>query len=202
METAAFTIGLTEKSATFREGLTVALERLGFLVESPVDDAARFLQEGSRWLAFAVREEAQWSDLVKEVASVEHVIALCAELEPALWARTLADGAAGVADWNSPASVIATAVESATRGEVVLPAELARRMVPNTIAGNGPLLVADDEREWLQMLSEGVSVRDLREQALMSERVLHRRLQSLYLRLGASNRDQAIKRASQLGLVD
>jgi DNA-binding NarL/FixJ family response regulator len=91
-------------------------------------------------------------------------------------------------------------VRAAVAGEVVLPAEVARQLAGRPRPAD--IELAGEEIAFLQRLSEGATVVQLAADFYLAERTVRRRLQNIYLRLGAAGRTEAVKRASQLGLVD
>ena len=62
-------------------------------------------------------------------------------------------------------------------------------------------LIGPEERDWLIALSHGTTVVRLADDFGYSERAMFRRLADLYVRLGATNRDEAVIAAQRAGLL-
>ena len=77
---------------------------------------------------------------------------------------------------------------------------LARRLAGKPRPGKVEL--SSEERSLLQRISEGATVVQLADEFFLAERSVRRRLQNVYVRLGVTGRAEAVKLASQLGLVD
>jgi DNA-binding NarL/FixJ family response regulator len=191
---------IAHPAAAFRRGLGSVLDPARFSVEQPESLDAWLEQEGSR--ALVVAETASgWEELLAR--GVEHpdvlVVVLVAEMEPGAYRHALAAGAAGVAHVDAAPELIAHVVSAAVDGEVVMPAEIARRVAGR--AGAAPRL-GQEELAMLQDLSEGATVVELAERYFLAERSVRRKLQNVYMKLGATSRAEAMKRAAQLGLLD
>ncbi len=179
-------------SASFRHGVASAL------------DPARFeVVEG---------EEAADADVVLMLmtsddtsltpeASGATVVALVEELAPHLYRRALALGADGVCHDQLPPDVIVDVVDAAVSGEVTLPAEVARRLAVAAPERSAPQLLTDEERGLLQRHADGASLTELARTEHLGERTVRRRFQNICLKLGADTRAEAIKRATQLGII-
>lgn len=128
------------------------------------------------------------------------VVLLVDTLRTEAYQSALASGAHGAAHVNASPETIAHVVEAATKGETVLPTEVARQMAGRPRPKE--LVLTNDERAMLQRLSEGATVVQLADELFMAERTVRRHLQNIYLLLGATSRAEAVKRASQMGLLD
>jgi two-component system response regulator DesR len=129
------------------------------------------------------------------------VVALVPDLVVGNYRRALAVGVDGVCDADLPPEMIARVVDAAVSGEVTLPAEMARRLAAGSSPeGRSPSLSAD-EQALLQGYADGTSIPDLAKKEFLGERTVRRRLQNICLKLGARSRSEAIKRATQLGII-
>lgn len=184
-------------SGSFRRGLAAALDTDVFELAEPAEPAA--------WLAGDTRRVVVVADGTQKavIASAGEntvVVVLVATLDVAAYRRALADRAAGVAHIDADPATIALVTQAAVTGEVILPTEVARRL-----AGRLPseqLQLSQEELNLLQRLSDGATVVELADEFFMGERTIRRRLQNVYLQLGASGRSDALKRAAQLGLIE
>lgn len=194
-------VALIDRVPSFRAGLEAELEGLGLEVTQL--EELPDLRGGGEFelIAVSVQDLSTWTQLRDLGLAVGSVVALCSQLDPELWSVVLADGAAGIADRTAPPGVLAAAIDAADRGELRLPIEFVRSLVRSVARDVGPDLTPDEIR-WLRKLSNGVSIRVLHTAEYLSERELHRRLQKLYLRMGVTNRDQAVAKAARLGVID
>jgi DNA-binding CsgD family transcriptional regulator len=64
-----------------------------------------------------------------------------------------------------------------------------------------PVRLTRREREVLVLISQGLPSREVAEQLIVSKRTVDFHLANIYHKLGVSNRLQAFRRASELGLL-
>lgn len=184
-------------SASFRRGVAAVLDGGSLAVAEPSDLRAWLAEHGRRVAVVADGSEA---DVISSSGPDCVVVVLVAALEAAAYRRALAGGAGGVAHIDADPDTIGHVVRGAAAGEVILPTEVARR-----IAGRPQpreLHLSPEEVGLLQRLSEGATVVQLAEEFFLAERSTRRRLQNIYIRLGATGRAEALKRAGQLGLIE
>lgn len=131
------------------------------------------------------------------------VVAITEVLSVEAFVHALALGCDGVIHEDTTAEIVVSVLEAAARGEVVLPTEAAQSMarkVAQTATTTTPLTT--DEIEILQELSSGTTVVMLAERIGWSERTMRRRVHSICLKLGVTNRSQAIVAAARAGIVN
>lgn len=188
-------VAIAHPSPAYRRGLAAAFNGDEFRVEDPTD-VGRWLQPGRMVVVADGSEHAVLAARPRGAL----VVVLLPDVDPDRYRRVLAAGADGVAHVDSQPVMIADIAQSAVAGEIVLPAEVARRLAgrprPTTID------LSAEERRMLQRLSEGATIVQLAEEFYLAERSVRRRLQNIYVRLGASGRAEALKLVSQLGLVE
>ena len=117
--------------------------------------------------------------------------------------KALALGCDGVVHADTSEEIIANVVDSAVHGEVVLPsaaATILARAYLNQVSVSHEL--EPDELLILQRLAEGSHLAGIAGEVGWSERTLRRRMQSIFLTLGVSNRSQAVAKAGLLGLIE
>ncbi len=116
-------------------------------------------------------------------------------------------GAAGFLKRSDPAETILHAVKAVKAGAFFLDPEHARGMVEELDALRGAAerdagdFLTPREREVLELLSEGLSARQVARRLSLSERTVNTHVANLYRKLGVSNRVQAVREAIRLGLV-
>ena len=111
----------------------------------------------------------------------------------------IAGGANAVLPEEAAPARILLAVQATLAGDSVIPdATLARFSSLLSLDGGADGLL-DHERYWLAWLADGRTVQDLADRSGWSSRQMRRRLTGLYLRLGVTNRDQAVAFAARYG---
>ena len=141
-----------------------------------------------------------WDDMGAWCGDEDAVVAMVTELEVDQYARALTAGATGVVHFDTPASTVVGVIAAAARGEVVLPLfaaySLASRWADALVVDD----VTDYEKDLLRKLAAGERINDIAEHFAYSDRTIRRHLQSIYMKLGAANRYEAVRLALQAGL--
>lgn len=112
-------------------------------------------------------------------------------------------GASGYLLKTATTTEIVSAIKSATEGKVALDPEAARALV-ETLGEPDPLLasgISSRELEVLTVLCEGKSNREIAEVLHISPLTVKTHLQSIFHKLGAADRAQAVAIALRTGLV-
>ena len=121
------------------------------------------------------------------------------EVTADVYADALQHGATGVVAMDADFTQVVAVVEAAASGLTLLPRQVAKALCRNQ-AGPVPQLLPR-ERGWLRHLADSGTVGSLAGQSGYSEREMYRLLGSLYSRLGASNRTEALILAERWGLL-
>jgi DNA-binding NarL/FixJ family response regulator len=120
--------------------------------------------------------------------------------------RTLPLAGWGILPLDSGAPELQAALAAVARGLVVLPAPLAERL----LGQRGPVAVpaleqADPltarEREVLQLVSQGLSNKLIARELQVSEHTIKFHISSIFAKLGAASRTDAISRGARQGLI-
>ena len=116
------------------------------------------------------------------------------------WTDALRAGATGAFATDAELDQIVRVVRSAAAGQTLLPLRVARAL------GRGrsgpPPRLERTERQYLRRLADGGTVAGLARASGWSEREMYRLLSALYVRLGATNRTEALLLAERWGLLD
>lgn len=145
-------------------------------------------------LAVVVELKAEQPDSV--------VVTLIDRLDVESVQAALRAGATGSVDSSATPNEIHLALDAAMSNRTLLPALLARRMAVEQKVGSRPASLSEDEVSWLWALASGVTVSELGGRFGFSEREMYRRLRSLYSRMGASGRTDALIKATKWGILD
>ena len=133
------------------------------------------------------------------------VILLSAYVDSEVVYRAVAAGAGGYLSKEADAGQICDAISAVARGETVLAPEiqsaLATEIQRHGQAGDRPVL-SDREREILNLIAEGLSAPEIGAQLHLSPATVKTHLQSLYDKLGVSERAAAVAEAMRRGLLE
>lgn len=185
--------------AAERLRLVDALQRAGYRVAVPRQPVAWGAHRAAPVLLLTDDTEA--AGRVRAEALAEAPETACVVLvdhpTPARYRHLLGTGATAL-----PASCaeddVVQAVGAASRELACLPVSAARAVAG--VTGARPAL-SDREVSWLRALVGGATVAGLARSAGYSQREMYRVLNSVYARLGAGNRTEALLHADRLGLL-
>ena len=114
-------------------------------------------------------------------------------------------GAAGVLSRNGTLPELIRALIAASRGEIVLPPELAARALTALARGEMPPqrsieALTDREHEVLALLAKGRTNKDIAQSLFLSVRTVEAHLHNVYSKLDVASRTEAVLWAVQHGL--
>lgn len=176
--------------AAMREAVLRAVDEVDGLV---VDEDER----GHQLVAVYCDRDDHWRRLEHLAADEQRrTLAIIPELQLMAYARALAAGADGVVHAEMSSSIIASVARAVTLGETILPTFVAQALAAIVGDREIPDHVTGYERTLLGELRAGSTIRDIAERHGYAERSVRRHLQSLYLKIGATSRAEAIRYAS------
>lgn len=193
------TVAIVDSVPTFRLGLETALARVQLNVVTPADTRA-WARTSSGAVVITMRsmvEEQLLRDLHTDQPD-RPLIAVLTSVQDASFRNAIVMGAHTAVAWNATLDDIVGAVQAALRGRALLPTGVVRSLALNT---NSEPPLSNAEKDWLSQLARGVRVTQLAQRTGYSEREMHRLLQRLYGRLGATSRSEALVTATRLGLL-
>jgi DNA-binding NarL/FixJ family response regulator len=178
--------------------LTDALQGSGYRVAMPRDPVALLAAHRSPVLVTDDTDGARrLRARVMTAAPGTPCVVLVREPTPERYREVLGSGATALPDSCTDADVV-LAVGAAARSFACVPATVARALAGYD--GARPVITAQ-EASWLRALVDGVTVASLARTVGYSQREMYRVLGTLYERLGASNRTEALLRADRWGLL-
>jgi DNA-binding NarL/FixJ family response regulator len=113
----------------------------------------------------------------------------------------------GILPLEAPANELQAAVTAVAQGLVIMPRlmvkELLGQRLPLETTGNRPLdePLTGREQEVLELLSQGLSNKLIARRLQISENTVKFHVSSLYTKLDASSRAEAVSRGARLGLI-
>ena len=152
-------------------------------------------------------EDSAYMSLGMSAPSLPGVLALSDDSRPATLLRQLALRGWGIISPDAPAAEMQAAVLSVAQGLVVLSLPLAStlvgpRNVVQTLEGGGlPEPLTARETEVLELLSQGLSNKLIARRLNISEHTVKFHVSSIYTKLDASSRTDAVSKGARLGLI-
>ena len=132
------------------------------------------------------------------------VVMLSAHLSPEVIFQSMSVGAAAYLTKGSDRDAILDALGAAARGEVRMTPEVQAELVCELrrhTAPDGPRLSAR-EREVLQLVADGLTTPQIADRLVLGSATIKSHLQSLYDKLGVSDRASAVAAAMRRGLLE
>ncbi len=204
---------LADDHRMLREGLRRSLIESGFDVVAEARDGAEAVE-----LAATVRPDVILMDVtMPELDGVEatrqikarqpdvRIVMLTMHADQDVLAEAIRAGANGYLVKDCSTDEIASAIEAVANGETALSPRLAASMLAEVRSG-GPdatesRVVTKREEEVLQLIADGCSTPEVAEQLYISQKTVKNHLASIYQKLDARDRTQAVLAAVRMGIV-
>jgi len=128
------------------------------------------------------------------------ILILSMHVDPDIIRRALRAGAVGYLTKDSDLDTVLTAIASAVDGDVALSPNLAALML-GEVRNDVPALLSDREDQVLRLVADGLSTSEIAARLFISQKTVKNHLASIYDKLDARDRTQAVIRAARLGIV-
>lgn len=186
-------------ASPYVEAITSRLDSRGLLAGNDDQDEADIRQVQ---LILCANDE-RWNELATLAIDPEMVtVAVLPDLDIEGYTRALSAGVDGVVYVDTSSAITADVIVAAVQGEVLLPSQAAQAIARLAHREKPANALDERDRQLLRALSGGATIASVADELHYSDRTVRRYLQNLYLRLGVSNRAEAITAAVRLGLVD
>lgn len=136
------------------------------------------------------------------------VVMLTMHTDPETLSAALRAGAVGYLVKDCTTDEVAEAVRLAANGDTVLSPQLAESLLAEVRRLNEPQhpvseerIVSEREEEVLQLITDGGSTPEVAAKMYISQKTVKNHLASIYQKLGARDRTQAVLAAMRLGIV-
>ncbi|HTO02016.1 MAG TPA: response regulator transcription factor [Microthrixaceae bacterium] len=206
---------LADDHRMLREGLRRSMTDAGFDVIGEARDGVEAVT-----LAHELRPDVILMDVtmpncdgveacrqVKESGSLSKVVMLTMHADQDVLTNAIRAGAIGYLTKDCSTREIASAVRMAAEGDTVLSPQLAKSMLDEVRRLDQPKTHEDDrvvtkrEEEVLQLIADGCSTPEVAEQLYISQKTVKNHLASIYQKLDARDRTQAVLQAVRMGIV-
>jgi DNA-binding NarL/FixJ family response regulator len=201
------TVLLAEDHAVVREGTRQILERDASI--DVIGEAADGAEAVS--LAEELAPDVVLLDLAlpvlngieatKRIRSLPHppcVVLLSAYDDEVYVSAAIESGATGYMLKTAHAEDVIAAIRAAARGEIVLHPAVARKLLSKNPSDEASPLT-DRELEILRLAGQGLGTREIASSLSLSTRTIEAHLTTIFNKLGATNRTEAIARAATRG---
>ncbi|MGI8806306.1 MAG: response regulator [Acidimicrobiales bacterium] len=213
--TTATTVLLADDHRMLRDSLRRSLEEHGFDVVGEAPDGAEAVR-----LALALRPDVVLMDVsmpaldgveatrqIARLAPDSQVVMLTMHADGDVMARAIQAGAVGYLVKDCSIDDVISTVRLAASGEAALSPGLASSMladVKKTAGSSGgadaPTISAREE-EVLQLVADGLSLPEVAAALYISVKTVKNHLASIYAKLDARDRTQAVLRAVRMGII-
>lgn len=204
---------LADDHRMLREGLRRSMDERGFEIVGEARDGAEAVD-----LAAAVRPDVILMDVsMPELGGVEatrqikarqpevRIVMLTMHADQDVLADAIRAGANGYLVKDCSTDEIASAIETVAAGETALSPRLAASMLIEVRrqenAGEPERIITKREEEVLQLIADGCSTPEVAENLYISQKTVKNHLASIYQKLDARDRTQAVLRAVRMGIV-
>ncbi len=206
---------LADDHRMLRDSLRRSLEEHGFDVVGEAADGAEAVRLAQSLTPDVVLMDVSMPNLdgveatrqIARVMPASQVVMLTMHADGDVMARAIQAGAVGYLVKDCSIEDVVSAVHLAASGESVLSPELATSMLADVKkgargAGNGdtPTISAREE-EVLQLVADGMSLPEVAAALYISVKTVKNHLASIYAKLDARDRTQAVLRAVRMGII-
>lgn len=205
---------LADDHRMLREGLSRSMSEHGFDVVGEARDGAEAVNMAQRLTPDVILMDVSMPEMdgveacrqVRAAVPDTKVVMLTMHADQEVLANAIRAGACGYLVKDCSTEEIAGAVRTVFSGEVALSPQLAASMLDEvrklaTVPTREDRVVTKREEEVLQLIADGCSTSEVADQMYISQKTVKNHLASIYQKLDARDRTQAILRAVRMGIV-
>jgi DNA-binding NarL/FixJ family response regulator len=204
---------LADDHRMLRHGLRLCMEQAGFEVAGEAGDGEEAVRMTQALrpdvvlmdVTMPVLDGVEATRLIHQRLPGARVVMLTMHGESDVMARAIQAGAVGYLLKDCSTEEVASAVRLAASGDGALSQELASSMlaeVKRAATGQpGGAAISPREEEVLQLVADGLSLPEVAAQLYISVKTVKNHLASIYQKLDARDRTQAVLRAVRMGII-
>ena len=206
---------LADDHRMLREGLRRSLSEEGFDIVGEAENGEQAVRLAAELRPDVVLMDVSMPELdgveatraIKEHGDGPHVVMLTMHADKEVLAEAIRAGATGYLVKDCSIEEIAEAIRMTMQGDTALSPQLASTMldevrridVPDT--ADEDRVITKREEEVLQLIADGCSTPEVAEQLYISQKTVKNHLASIYQKLDARDRTQAVLQAVRMGIV-
>ena len=204
----ALTVVLVDDHTMLRQGLRRALEAEGITVIGEAADGIDGIK-----VALATKPDVVLMDVTmprmdgidatKQLLAADsskRVVMLTMHIDREVIDRALKAGAVGYVTKDSSISEVVEAIRLAANGDRPMSPQLAVAMLQEARKQPDPVISAREE-EVLQLVADGLGTSEIADKLFISQKTVKNHLASIYEKLDARDRTQAVLMAVKMGIV-
>jgi DNA-binding NarL/FixJ family response regulator len=206
---------LADDHRMLREGLRRSLTEEGFDVVGEADNGEQAVSLTAELQPDVVLMDVSMPEmdgveatrLIRETGSTSRVLMLTMHADKEVLADAIRAGASGYLVKDCSTEEITEAIRMASNGDTALSPHLAATMLDEVrrLEAPGPAdeeqLITKREEEVLQRIADGCSTAEVAAQLFISQKTVKNHLASIYQKLDARDRTQAVLQAVRMGIV-
>ena len=206
---------LADDHRMLREGLSRSLTQQGFEIVGEAENGEEAVQMAAALLPDVVLMDVSMPEmdgveatrLIRATGTATQVIMLTMHADKEVLAEAIRAGASGYLVKDCSTDEVADAVRMACNGETTLSPQIAATMLVEVRQLDSPGTADDDriitkrEEEVLQLIADGCSTPEVAAQLYISQKTVKNHLASIYQKLDARDRTQAVLQAVRMGIV-
>ena len=202
---------LVDDHRMLREGLRRALEAEGFIVVGEASDGHEALKMALERKPDVILMDVSMPDIdgieatraIMQADARQRIVMLTMYMDRDVIDRAIKAGAVGYLTKDCSVTEVADAVRMAANGDLALSPKLAELMLTEARKGEvgDERLITKREEEVLQLIADGLSTPEVASKLYISQKTVKNHLASIYEKLNARDRTQAVITAVRMGIV-
>ena len=203
---------LADDHRMLRDGLRLSMEEAGFEVVGEAGDGEQAVRLVEHLrpdvvlmdVSMPLLDGIEATRLVHQRVPESQVVVLTMHGETHVMSQAIQAGAVGYLVKDCSTEEVVAAVRMASSGEGALSAELATSMLAEVQRAGGAQAepaISPREEEVLQLVADGLSLPEVAAKLFISVKTVKNHLASIYQKLDARDRTQAVLRAVRMGII-